>query len=300
MEIEYLTNPNPFFRKNDNATRANLAKWMVIVFNLPVATRENLIIDYNDYSSIKPEDKFYLETAINYGILKGSDRWLSPYSTLSREEMAQMFYNVYKIWGEKCGYEVVEDVISDIVVDTVKNNEGTKLNNTKTITVGSKKLQTKVTYNLNGEVVDDTIYYYNEYADFPVVKDKQPPSDSSSLSIGDNVVAFLRQGKVVCVFDRKLIETEEVLNTDGYNDSKVYWGKLYYFDKEDKTVIVTNEDGDYDEIALFPQAEIYKRENKISSEELNSKYLDKTIFVFTVKKDGIDTDRGYKLQIVED
>ena len=70
--------------------------------------------------------------------------------------------------------------------------------------------------------------------------------------------------------------------------------------KEDKTVIVTNEDGDYDEIALFPQAEIYKRENKISSEELNSKYLDKTIFVFTVKKDGIDTDRGYKLQIVED
>ena len=65
---------------------------MVIVFQLPVATKENLIIDFLDYESIKAEDRMYLETAVNYGILKGTDRYLSPYSTLSREEMAQMFF----------------------------------------------------------------------------------------------------------------------------------------------------------------------------------------------------------------
>ncbi len=299
MEIEYLTNPNPFFRKNANAIRGDLARWMVIVFGIDTATSENLIIDFKDYESIKEEDRLYLETAVNCGILKGSDGFLNPYSTLTREEMAQMFYNVYRYWAKAGGYEVVSDTISDITVDTVKNEDGTKLNNTKTITVGDKKLQTSVTYDLHGEVVDHTIYDYNEYTDFPVILDKKLPSDSSVLDIGDSITVFLKNSKVVCAFETKIeVDTGGVLDTTGYEDSLVYSGKLYCYDKDDKTIVVESEDGEYTEIPLFPEAEFFRREKLINGENINSMYADSQIFVFTVRKQGTKSDRGYRVQIL--
>ncbi len=299
MEMEYLTNPNPFFRKNANAIRGDLAKWMVIVFGIEPAAKENLIIDFKDYQSIREEDRLYLETAVNCGILKGADGFLNPYSSLTREEMAQMFYNVYRFWAKAGGYEVVSDTISDITVDTVKNADGTKLNNTKTITVGGKKIQTKITYDLKGEVVDHTIYSYNEYVDFPVILDKKLPSDSSTLSIGDSVTVFLKNSQVICAFETKIeADTGGVLDTSGYEASEVYHGKLYCYDKDDKTIVVENEKGEYVEIPLFPEAEFFRKEKPVTGEEINSLYADFEVYVFTVKKEGTQTDRGYRVQIL--
>ena len=299
MEIEYLSNPNPLFRKEANATRCDLARWMVTVFGVEIAAQENLIIDFKDYESIKEEDRLYLETAVNCGILKGADGFLNPYSGLTREEMAQMFYNVYPLWAKAGGYEVISDTVSDITVDTVKNADGTKLENTKTITVGSKKLKTRITYNLQGEVVDHTIYSYNEYVDFPVVRDKNLPADSSVLNIGDTITLMLKANKVVCGFQANVTVTGDgVLDTSGYESSQVYEGKLYCYDKDDKTVVIEDKNGDYIEIPLFPQAEFFAREKEVTKEDINSMYADTQIFVFTVRKSGTETDRGYRVQIL--
>ena len=298
MEIEYMTNPQPLFRKDGNAIRAELAKWMVIVLGLEMPTKENLIIDFYDYSSIKEDDKLYLETAVKYGILKGADGYLNPYSTLTREEMAQMFYNVYTCWAEKGGFEVVTDTVSDITVDTVKNSDGTKLNNVKTIIVGNKALQTRITYNLNGEVVDQTIYPYNEYVDFPVIRDKQIPVDSSSLNIGEMITVFLKGNKVVCAFESRMAEEEIALDTSLYDTSEVCKGKLYYYDKDDRTVVIENENGEYVEIPLFPGAEIFKREKLVEQDDVNVLFADSDVYVFTVRKNGTQTDRGYRIQIL--
>lgn len=299
MEIQYLTNPNPFFRKDGQATRINLAKWMVIVFGLEKATKENMIVDFADYSEIKQEDKLYLETAVNYGILKGSGGILNPYGTLSREEMAQMFFNSYPYWAQSGGIEVIEDTVSDITVDTVKNADGTKLNNVRTITVGDAKIITKVTYNLNGEVVDSTIYPYNQYEDFPVIRDNQLPTDSMSLVKGDNIVILARNSKVLCAFNKTVEETDSKLTTEGYEDSSVYSGKLYYYDKTDKNIVIENEKGEYVEIPVFPNAEFYLRENMIENTDINTKYADKNVYIFTVKKPDIATERGYRIQILQ-
>lgn len=299
MEIQYLTNPNPFFRKDGEALRNSLAKWMVIVFGLEKATKENQIIDFVDYGSIKEEDKLYLETAVNYGILKGSDGYLNPYGTLTREEMAQMFFNIYPYWAKAGNFDVITDTVSDITVDTEKNQNGTKLNNIRTISLGDIKVKTKITYDLNGEVVDSNVYGYNEYQDFPVIRDNQLPTDSMSLVKGETVVLLAQNGKVLCGFTEKKEENKGVLSTDGYEDSEVYSGKLYYYDYADKTIVIENDKGEYIEIPLFPEAEFYVRENTAEIDDINTLYIDKNVYVFTVKKAGIPTNRGYRIQIMQ-
>ena len=60
---------------------------------------------------------------------------------------------ILKSGEEKSDFEVVTDTVSDITVDTEKNQDGTKLNNVKNITIGNKKIQTRITNDLKGEVV---------------------------------------------------------------------------------------------------------------------------------------------------
>ena len=109
----------------------------------------------------------------------------------------------------------------------------------------------------------------------------------------------MKNSKAVCAFETKIeADTGGILDTTGYNDSSVYSGSLYCYDKDDKTIILENEAGEYTEIPLFPEAEFFRREKLIEAEDINSLYADCDVYVFTVRKEGTQSDRGYRIQIL--
>ena len=296
MSIDYPNN-SKLFEKDKPITRATLAVWMVKAFGLELTDKEIYIRDFDDYSEIHAQHRAYIETAVKNGIISGDGRNISPYSNVTREQLAQIMYNSAEIWGKTGGLKIISGHIDDVLKDSVKGTD--KILDTTKFKVGDEYLIAQREYKMDGEAVDYTHDASLKYVDFHVIRKNYLPADSTSLEKSKNVKAYIKDGKVVLVNILDTLASEEKPNYDDYEDSTVYHGTLYIADTQEQLLIIKDEYGNLIEVPYFSGAEIYNKNTLIDPETLNEKYLDKEIYIFTVKKHEISVDRCYKAQIIE-
>lgn len=295
MDINYPDNSR-LFEKNKPVTRATLAIWLIKTLEIELAKKESYIKDFDDYSNIKEPDRIYLETAVRNGIISGDGKNITPYGTVTREQLAQIMYNAMELWLDKCEIEVIDGHIDDIVKNSVKNDD--RILNTTKFKIGDTEIETLREYKLNGEAVDYTEDTSLKYVDFPVLRKLYLPADSSALEKSQKVEVYVKNNKVLFVNIADQHEAVSAIDYSEYNDSRVYVGKLYLTDTYEQLFIIKNEKGETVEIPYFTGVEVYHKNVLLDVEELNETYLDKTIYLFTLKKTEIGFDRCYKAQIV--
>lgn len=297
MDRNYAKNPDPLFAKDKPVTRKEIARWIVILFQVPMAEKENLILDFVDYQQIPESDRLYMETAVRNGILKGSEDRLMPNDSITREQLAQMFYNILDLLLETQQITKKTAVIDDISVQTFQ--EDGKIRNETTIKAGNDIFIAKRQYDLIGEAVDlENINYENQYEDFVVLADNHLPSDTSLLKKADKIEYYLDQTNQVLFLSKLGDEVEFTYREEDYEESKVYVGKLYLFDQTEQTVIIEN-DGEYTELPYLENLEFYNRNTRIPEEEINLKWLDCDAYLFTIVKKTGGVDRVYRIQMLK-
>ncbi len=288
-------NSDGAFQKNMPALKSELAEWIVRVYGLELKTGTEKISRFYDYESLKAEDKPYLETAVYYGILNGSGDRLDPYVTMTREQMAQIFYNIRKLWAQKLEYEIASTTVKDVVKNTTQA-EGLLVNDFKIVTDWGN-LTTKKEYKLNGEAIDNTVTQGLAYEDFVVIAEGHLPTDCTILKKSDGIDIYLKNGKVEFILLNK--ESKETDFSSGeYKDVAVYQGSLYYVDTDEKTVVIQSEGG-FKEISYTKGTEFSYRTNSIDHSKINEQYRDKSVYVFTCASIGDKTEYAYRVQIVD-
>lgn len=288
-------NSDGAFQKNMPALKSELAEWIVKVYGLELKSGEDSISKFYDYESLKDEDKPYLETAVYYGILNGSGDRLDPYVTMTREQMAQIFYNIRKLWAEKLEYKIINAKVTDVVKNTSQGSESI-VNNIEIIT-DAGKLLTQKEYKLNGEAIDNTVSEGLIYEDFVVIAPGHLPTDCTVLKKSDVINLYLKDGKVEFILLNKESKKTDFSSGD-YKDVAVYQGNLYYLDTDEKTVVIKTEDGFY-EVLYADGTEFSYRTNPIEHNRVNEQYRDKKVYVFTCESLAEKTEYAYRVQIVD-
>ncbi len=294
MEADYS---KAVFKKDEPATKGEVALWMVAVFGLEVATKENYVTEFDDALNAPYISRLYYETAIKNGILKGDGKNLGVLKYITREEAAQMFYNSIKLFKEKLGIEVFTDTVLSNTLTSV--NEPDKIHNKRVVKLEKSTLQATRTYDLNGEAVDLNYNPENEYKDMVVIKHNSLPQGLEALSQGDIVDVYTKNGEVVLINClQKKVQTE-IRNEEDYKDSDVYIGKLYYVDGEEKMVVIKDKENKLIEIPYLGDVLLCNREKELTVDEANSLWTDKDVYVFTIIKKNGTVSRAYRIQLVD-
>ena len=288
-------NSDGAFVKEKPALKSELAEWIVKVYGLEIRKGEDNISAFYDYESLKDKDKPYLETAVYYGILNGSGDKLDPYVTMTREQMAQIFYNVRNLWASKLEYNVINAFINDIVKNTSQGEES--ITNNISIKTDVGDLITKKEYKLNGEAVDNTATEGLAYEDFVVIAQGHLPTDCTILKKSDAISLFVKNGNIEFILVNKETKEKDFSSAD-YKDVSVYSGKLYYVDTDEKTIVIKTEDG-FKEVLYTKETDFSYRTNSYESSRVNELYKDKTVYVFTCASLTEKTEYAYRVQIVD-
>lgn len=288
-------NSDGAFQKNMPALKSELAEWIVKVYGLEIRSGTESISKFYDYENLNAEDKPYLETAVYYGILNGSGDKLDPYVTMTREQMAQIFYNIRKLWAAKLGYEIVNTTVKDIVKDNTQTEES--IVNHIEIVTDSGNLVTQKEYKLNGEAIDNSVKEGLVYDDFVVIAPGHLPTDCTILKKSDAISLYLKNGKVEFILLNK--ENKETdFSSAEFKDVAVYKGELYYIDTDEKTLVI-NTDGGFKEILYTNETEFSHRTTPVEHSKINEQYRDKNVYVFTCANLTDKTEYAYRVQIVE-
>ena len=102
--------PEGAFKKEANATREQVATWLVSAINSVMPTPLNVkeqqnIYNYSDWKSISSEHINGVEIALSNGIMKGLNNGkFNPKGSLTRAEMAQILVNLDEIYNKMFGY----------------------------------------------------------------------------------------------------------------------------------------------------------------------------------------------------
>lgn len=283
------------FVKEKPALKSELAEWIVKVYGLELKKGEDKISGFYDYESLKAEDKPYLETAVYYGILNGSGDRLDPYVTMTREQMAQMFYNIRKLWAQKLEYEIVDARVTDVVKNTSQGTES--ITNDISIITDTGDLVTKKEYKLNGEAVDNNATDGLLYEDFVVVAQGHLPTDCTILKKSDAISIYLKNGVVEFILLNNESKETNFSSVD-YKDVAVYHGNLYYIDTNEKTVVIETENG-FKEVFYTEGTDFSYRTNSCEHNKVNELYRDKKVYVFTCASLTDKTEYAYRVQIVD-
>ncbi|MBQ2897122.1 MAG: S-layer homology domain-containing protein [Clostridia bacterium] len=288
-------NSDGAFPKNMPALKSELAEWIVRVYKLPLQQGESKIAKFYDYDKLKDEDKPYLETAVYYGILNGSGDKLDPYVTITREQMAQIFYNIRTLWAQKIGYEIIQTSVLDVVKETVQGDG--KLTNDIKIVTDFGSLITKREYKLNGETVDNAYNSQLIYNDFVVIAEGNLPTDSTILKKSDGISIFTKDGDVKFILKNKNAGTRD-FSSEEYKDATVYKGKLYFLDADEMTVVLKTEQG-FKEIECTLDTQFSYRTKTAPISTVNEKYKDHNAYVFTCIAKGDQREFAYRVQITD-
>lgn len=299
---DYMATMNPdyekaSFRKDEPATKGEVALWMVNVLGLEVAKKENLVTEFADVPQNPDYARLYYETAIRKGILKGDGVNLGVSNLITREEAAQMFYNSINLFKEKLEMEIYSETVISNSLTT--ENEPEKIHNKRVVALENHSLTAKRTFDLNGEAVDLSYNPKNEYKDIVVVKNKTLPQGLEALNQGDNVNVYKKNGQVILVTCFTHKEETVKRNEDEYEDSFVYGGTLYFVDEEDRIIVIKDAKGELVEIPYFDDALFCNREKILSVAEINENWTDKEVYVFTIVKKNGTVDRTYRIQLVD-
>lgn len=294
MDAEYS---KASFRKDEPVTKGEVALWMVNVFGLEIAQKENYVTEFADVPSDPAYARLYYETAIKNGILKGDGVNLGVSNLITREEAAQMFYNSINIFKDKLGIEISAELVTEN--ELITENEPEKIHNKRVVTLENHTLTATRTFDLNGEAVDLNYKPENEYKDIVVVKQKTLPQGLEALNQGDSVNVYKKNGQVILVTCFAHKEETIKRNEADYEDSTAYSGTLYFVDEEDRIVVIKDAKGELVEIPYFDDATFCNRERVLSAEEINTDWADKEVYVFTIIKKGGTVSRAYRIQLVK-
>ena len=215
---------------------------------------------------------------------------------VTREEAAQMFYNSINLFKDKLGIEVYSESVMSNELTT--SNEPEKIHNKRVVTLENHTLTATRTFDLKGEAVDLSYNPENEYKDIVVVKQKTLPQGLEALNQGDSVNVYKKNGQVILVTCFAHKEETIKRNDADYKDSTTYSGTLYFVDEEDRIVVIKDAKGQLVEIPYFDDAVFCNRENILSVEEINEKWADKEVYVFTIIKNTGTVARAYRIQLV--
>lgn len=284
------------FRKDEPVTKGEVALWMVNVFGLEIAKKENYVTEFADVPSDPAYARLYYETAIKNGILKGDGVNLGVSNLITREEAAQMFYNSINIFKDKLGIEISAELVTEN--ELITENEPEKIHNKRVVTLENHTLTATRTFDLNGEAVDLNYNPENEYKDIVVVKQKTLPQGLEALTQGDSVNVYKKNGQVILVTCFAHKEETVKRNEADYEDSTAYSGTLYFVDEEDRIVVIKDAKGELVEIPYFDDATFCNRERVLSAEEINTNWADKEVYVFTIIKKGGTVERAYRVHLV--
>lgn len=288
-------NSDGAFQKNKPALKSELAEWIVKVYKLPLQQGEERISKFYDYGEFEKADKPYLETAVYYGILNGSGDRLDPYVTMTREQMAQIFYNIRSLWAEKLGYTVINTSVSEVIKESVQG-EGKITNNIEIVTEAGS-LITKREYKLNGEAVDNTVAEGLVYDDFIVIATGHLPTDCTILKKSDGISLFVKDNKIEFILKDKGASVKDFSSAE-YKDASVYSGKLYFLDTDEKTIVI-EQDNEFKEITYTEGTDFSYRTASVSQEKVNELYKDRYIYVFTCASTGENREFAYRVQIID-
>ncbi len=296
MDAAYPDNITLSFKKDSPLLKSELIKWTVKAFEIPLAEKENEILAFTDKDSFREEDKLYFETALRHGIVKGSGSELAPYVTLTREQAAQIFFNIRDIWLPLCGMGIQHAVVTDVEVNTTKGDG--IIQRDQVIKTDSFDITSQRQYRMNGEEVDYTLYDGLKYKDTVVISNNSLPQDSSSINKSDEITCYTKDGNAVLIL-KEIGSTEaSEFNPDEYTDGEVYSGKLYLFDTEERQIILETANG-FKEIPYIRDVQLRVRTKEISEDIMNTQYADHTVYVFTAVKSGGSGERAYAVQIIE-
>ena len=179
------------FRKEEPATKGEVALWMVNVFGLEISKKENYVTEFADVPPQPEYARLHYETAIKNGILKGDGVNLGVSNLVTREEAAQMFYNSINLFKDKLGIEVYSESVMSNELTT--SNEPEKIHNKRVVTLENHTLTATRTFDLKGEAVDLSYNPENEYKDIVVVKQKTLPQGLEALNQGDSVNVYKKK-----------------------------------------------------------------------------------------------------------
>lgn len=293
MGADYSLSP---FRKDEPATKGEVAIWMISVYGINVERTKNRVDAFDDVRDAELYAKLYYETALKYGILKGDGTNLSANKPITREEAAQMFKNSAPLYVEKMGYTVLDTVVSDITVDSVF--DGNKAKNTISVVFDGGDITAERVYDRIGEAVDLNLNPDNPVSDIIVLKSNSLPSGCDSLQKSDSISCYIKNGNIqfITVFG----QNSGINKSDAfYSDSDIYTGKLYYVDDNEKNIVIYDDSGKYTEIPYLDDAVFSRRNSSLQPQEVNASYTDSPVYVFTAKKDENSKDYAYRIQILE-
>ena len=284
------------FGKTTSVEKGDFVIWLVKAMDIPLAEKLNFVLDYTELEAYSEEEKFCLETALKNNILKGDGTTLGVRDNLTREQAAQLLFNVNEQCVEKLGVKIISGTVDHIDTNTKVEKDVATV--TKDIYVSGSIFTASKMYKMNGEAVDNSVSFDKEYIDILTLSSKNLPSDSSALVQGDNVKCYVKGNNVLCITKFESKETEIKHNDEDYNDSKAYSGKLYFVDTYERNIVIIDDNGEYVEIPYLPDVYFCNRNTELSPDILNEKWTDCPVYVFTIVKKTGGLSRAYRVQVV--
>lgn len=255
------TNPNQeqlpagSFLRNAPASREQVATWIIKALDIKTgapltSNTQQSLYNYSDWENISSENAEYMETALDNGIIKGSNGRLNPKGAITRAEMAQVLSNMGDIYNNSVGLNRKLGTVAGIKDEQLS-------------TTGEATLQRKI-YIRTSDGKVEVISYIMQKDNTPnplnkdaVVYNAGAVTGLSSLREGSEVEYLVddltKEIKFVSVKD-KTVDTTSVsgkLNSIDYQN-----GIIQLKDKNDKTfnyytvdaILGNNAKGNYIEI----------------------------------------------------
>ncbi len=284
------------FKRWESVQKGDFIIWLVKAVGLERADKLNYVLDYRELDDYTEEERFYLETAMKNNILKGDGITLSARSPLTREQAAQILYNVTGLCLEGLGITVISGTVDRIDTKTEVEEETATV--TRNIYISDYVFSASKMYKVEGEAIDSGVSLDKDYCDFITLSDKNLPSDSSALVQADNVKCYIKGEKVLCITKFGDKKTELTHNDSDYNDAQAYSGTLYFVDTDERCVVLIDDKGEYIEIPYLPDAVFCNRNTSLTAEDLNESWTDCPVYVFTIVKKTGGLSRAYRIQVV--
>ncbi len=104
LSVDQSTLPDDAFKRNDLATREDVAVWIARMLNTydsdayPIKQDLQKVYTYSDFTSIDPEKIIYVESVVANGIMANNTTTFNPKGSITRGEFASILKNLDSIY----------------------------------------------------------------------------------------------------------------------------------------------------------------------------------------------------------
>lgn len=227
------TLPAGAFKRDANATREQVATWLVSAINSMeegylISNEQQSIYNYSDWQNISSEHINGVEICLDNGIMKGLNNGkFNPKGSLTRAEMAQILANLDEIYNGIFGYTKKTGTVGGI-----KDNQ--------TNQTGKASLERNIYIRTNDGTVD-ILKYYMESSSSPQALNKDAVVYNAGSVTG---LSGLREGaEIEYIVDDNFKIVKYVAVKDKNVQAKDVFGKLTQIDYLTGMVQITDSKG---------------------------------------------------------